>query len=86
MRYFFVLLGAAAAITLYTPVSSSAQGIGVDVPGIGVRIGDPDRPHYRERRREDREFRERVVHSGQNCRTVTIRRDDGTMRRTRRCD
>jgi hypothetical protein len=50
-----------------------------------VRIGEPgyrdyDRPRYRERR----EFREREVRRG--CRTVTIERDDGSMKRIRRCD
>jgi len=86
MKHLLILLSAAAMITVYAPASSNAQGVGIDVPGVGVRIGEPDRPRYRERRREDRELRERVVHSGQNCRSVTIRRDDGTVRRTRRCD
>ena len=86
MKHVFILLGAAAMIILYTPASSNAQGVGIDVPGIGVRVGDPDRPRYREHRREDREFRERQVRSGQRCRTVTIRRDDGMVRRARRCD
>jgi hypothetical protein len=89
MKNLLIVLSAAAAVTLYIPVSSSAQGIGVDVPGVGVRIGDPDRPRYREHRREDRErrgFREREVRSGQNCRTVTIQHDDGTVVRKRRCD
>jgi hypothetical protein len=86
MKNLFILLSAAIAITVYAPVPSSAQGVGVDVPGVGVRIGDPDRPRYREDRRDEREFREREVRRGQNCRTVTIQRDDGSVRRTRRCD
>ena len=86
MKHLFILLSAAATITFCASTPSSAQGVGLDVPGVGVRIGDPDRPRYRDRRREDREFRERQVRSGQNCRTVTIRRDDGTVRRARRCE
>lgn len=82
MKYVFILLGAAAMTILFTPASSNAQGVGIDVPGIGVRIGDPDHRRYH----EDREFRERQVRSGQRCRTVTIRRDDGMVRRARRCD
>ena len=86
MKNLLVLLSAAAAITLYAPAASNAQGIGIAVPGVGVQIGDPDRGNYRERRREDGNFRERDVRAGQNCRTVTIERDDGTVRRIRRCD
>jgi hypothetical protein len=64
-----------------------AQGVVVGVPGVGgVAIGDPDRPRYREREyRRDREYREREVR-GRECRTVTIERDDGSVRRIRRCD
>ena len=79
-----ILLSAAAAITFYAPASSSAQGIGIAVPGVGVQIGEPDRPRYRDYER--RGFREREVRSGQQCRTITIQRDDGSMRRIRRCD
>ena len=67
-----------------------AQGVVVGVPGVGgVQIGDPDRPRYREREyrrdREEHRYREREVR-GRGCRTVTIERDDGSMRRIRRCD
>ena len=86
MKKLLILLSAAASITLYAPAASNAQGIGIVVPGVGVQIGDPDRRNYREYRREDRGFREREVRGGQNCRTVTIERDDGTVRRIRRCD
>ncbi len=86
MTKLLILLSAAAMVTFYAPAPSNAQGIGIDVPGVGVRIGDPDRARYREHRREGGEFREREVRSGQNCRTVTVERDDGTVRRTRRCD
>jgi hypothetical protein len=85
MKKILILLSAAAAITFYAPASSNAQGIGIAVPGVGVRIGEPGRD-YSERRREERGFREREVRGGQNCRTVTIERDDGTVRRIRRCD
>jgi hypothetical protein len=85
MKKLLILLSAAAAITFYAPVASNAQGIGIAVPGVGVRIGEPGR-NYTEPRREDRGFREREVRAGQNCRTVTIERDDGTVKRIRRCD
>lgn len=92
MKKLLVLLSAAAAIAFYAPAPSNAQGIGIQLPGVGVRIGEPNRPHYREydgdRRvyRDRREFREREVRGGGGCRTVTIERDDGTVKRIRRCD
>ena len=86
MTKLLILLGLAAATTFYAPAPANAQGIGIEVPGVGVRIGEPDRPRYRERRRDDRVYREREVRGGQHCRTVTIERDDGTVRRIRRCD
>jgi hypothetical protein len=84
MKKLLILLSAAAAITLYAPAPSNAQGIGIAVPGVGIQIGEPDRPRYREYDR--RQLREREVRYGQGCRTVTIERDDGTVRRIRRCD
>ena len=34
-----------AALTSFAPATSFAQGIGIDLPGVGVRIGEPH-PHY----------------------------------------
>jgi hypothetical protein len=82
MRQLLILLGAAAMIVT-APVPSVAQGIGIEVPGVGVRIGEPNRPRYREYYRERRGFRERDVRGG--CRTVTITRDDGSAKRIRKC-
>ncbi len=89
MRPLLILLSAAAAVAFFAPTPSIAQGIGIDVPGVGVRIGEPNRPRYREysreRRglRERRGFREREVRAG--CRTVTIERSDGSVKRIRKC-
>jgi hypothetical protein len=82
MKRLLILLGAAVVI-FYAPVPSIAQGIGVEVPGVGVRIGEPNRPRYREYYRERRGFRERDARGG--CRTVTIERDDGSVKRIRKC-
>jgi hypothetical protein len=86
MQKWLILAAAAATLTSFAPASSMAQGVVVGVPGVGgVQIGEPDRPRYREREyRDDRRYREREVRGG--CRTVTIERDDGSMRRIRRCD
>lgn len=53
----------------------SAQGVVLDVPGVGVRIGD--RHHRHESRR---------AHRRDNCRTVTVRevrRNGDVVTRTR---
>jgi hypothetical protein len=84
MSKWFIMFTAAAAIGSFTPAPSMAQGVAVEVPGAGVRIGEPgyDRPRYRERR----EYREREVrYGGRGCRTVTVERDDGSVKRIRRC-
>jgi hypothetical protein len=86
MKKWLILAASVAALTSFAPASSMAQGVVVGVPGVGgVQIGEPDRPRYREREyRDDRRYREREVRGG--CRTVTIERDDGSVRRIRRCD
>jgi hypothetical protein len=82
MKWLFIVCGTAAVI-FYAPVPSIAQGVGIEVPGVGVRIGEPNRPRYREYYRERRGFREREVRG--TCRTVTIERDDGAVKRIRKC-
>ena len=78
MRTILLGLLAAAGISIATPVvPASAQGVIVDTPVGGVRVGR-DRDYY-ERRRYDR-------YGSRDCRNITIRRDDGSVRRIRRCD
>jgi hypothetical protein len=49
-------------------------GVGVVVPGTGIGIGvGPGGAGV-------------VVAPGSNCRTITVQRDDGSVRRIRRCD
>src|ERR1043165_869654 len=82
-----LLISAAALLTAAVVTPAFAQ-IAVDTPVGGVRIGEPGYRHYRDHDRpvirERRIYRERGVRL--NCRTVTIERDDGSMRRIRRCD
>jgi hypothetical protein len=90
MRKFLILLGGAAVLTTFAPAASFAQ-IGIDTPVGGVRIGEPGyRHHYRDYDgpvvRERRIYRDRDVRLRGDCRTVTISRDDGSMKRIRRCD
>jgi hypothetical protein len=78
---------AVAGFAIATPISitpASAQ-VAVDTPLGGVRVG-PERRYYHEYDRPayraygyDRGYRG-------ECRTVTIERDDGSVRRVRRCD
>ena len=76
---------AVAGFVIATPVSvapATAQ-VSVETPIGGVRVG-PERRYYRDYDRPayraygyDRGYR--------GCRTVTIERDDGSVRRVRRC-
>src|SRR3954447_20247822 len=74
---------AIAALAISNPASAQ---FAVDTPLGGVRVGperhyysDYDRPAYRAYGYD------RGYHRG-GCRTVTIERDDGSVRRIRRCD
>ena len=80
---------AVAGFAIATPISvapASAQ-FAVDTPIGGVRVG-PQRRYYRDYDRPgyrsygyDRRYRS----YDRGCRTVTIQRDDGSVRRIRRC-
>jgi hypothetical protein len=76
-------LGFVGAMAIAAPASSVAQGVYIG-PG-GVRI-DTGRPAYRER--YYRGHRGYAYERGRfrGCRTVTIERDDGSVRGVRRCD
>jgi hypothetical protein len=92
MRKLLVLAGVAATLS-FAPAPSFAQ-VGIDLPGVGVRIGEPH-PHYGYTHRSYDEprvyergpaYREREVYlRDRSCRTVTIERD-GVVKRIRRCD
>ena len=41
MQKWIIMLAGVAAISSYSPTPSLAQGIAVEVPGVGVRIGEP---------------------------------------------
>ena len=58
----------------YCGSSRGGGGVGVVVPGtgIGVGVGPGGGGMY--------------VAPGGNCRTITVQRDDGSVRRIRRCD
>jgi len=81
------IFAAAAACLIAVPATAgevrstdmSSQGVYIEGPGVGVRVG-PDRPRYREG------WRERQVRGGGGCKTVTVRETmpDGTrVKRTR---
>jgi hypothetical protein len=77
---------AVAGFAIATPISitpASAQ-VAVDTPLGGVRVG----PQPRYDRDYDRRYRAYGYDRGYRgeCRTVTIERDDGSVRRVRRCD
>jgi hypothetical protein len=43
MQKWITMLAAVAAMSSYTTTPSLAQGVAVEVPGVGVRIGEPPR-------------------------------------------
>jgi hypothetical protein len=87
---FVIAAAATAAMLSFAPAPSMAQGVEVGVPGVGVRIGEPGyhRDHWRDRdvRVEHRGWRDRDVRLGGSCKTVTITRDDGSVKQIRRCN
>jgi hypothetical protein len=90
MRALLIGLLTVAGIAIAMPVSvspTSAQGVTIETPVGGLRMGPErrfDRDYDRPRYGETTGFRERSYDRG--CRTITIRRDDGSVRQIRRCD
>ena len=75
-------VGFVGAIALASPAPTLAQGVYIGPGGVGLDTG---RPEWRERHYRDHDYAyERGRFGG--CRTVTIERDDGSVRRIRRCD
>jgi hypothetical protein len=81
-----VLIGLAAAATLFAAVPASAQGVRFNAPGVEVDVGSG--PRYHRERYRDREYRfrgERAYNRG-GCRTITVQRDNGYTKQVRKCD
>jgi hypothetical protein len=89
MRKLLIGLASLAAIAAVTP--ASAQGFYFGAPGVSVGVGAPvyrDRYNYdydRPRYRAYRDYDDSYAYAPRGCRTVTIQRDDGSVRRIRRC-
>ena len=92
MRAILIGLFSVAGIAIAAP--ASAQGLYLGAPGVEVGVGvsrsdrEHDGPRYRnhdyDRGRSTTGYSERTYDRG--CRTITIRSDDGSVRRIRRCD
>jgi hypothetical protein len=85
MRTILLGLLAVASIAIATPIAPASAQVIVDTPVGGVRVGrdrDYDRYRYSDRHRYSNRYRGYAS----DCRTITIRRDDGSVRRIRRCD
>ena len=87
MRKLLVGCAALAAVAVATP--ASAEGFYFGAPGVSVGVGAPvyrdhhygyDRPRYGAYRHYNS-----YAYAPRGCRTVTIQRDDGSVRRIRRC-
>jgi hypothetical protein len=84
MTKWLVLAAAAATITTFAPTPAAQAQIAIEVPGVGVRIGEPPRRDERER-----VYEERDVRGTPRCRTVTVTEDtpSGSRSRTKQeCD
>lgn len=83
MKHWLLIAATAAAFTSFAPAASQAQ-VAVEVPGVGVRIGEPPPP------RRDRVIEREVRGGGRDCQTksVTETAPDGTTRTVtrERCD
>jgi hypothetical protein len=86
-----LLLSAVAAAGVLVAAPAFAQGVYFQGPGVSVGVGRPhyDGPrHYRSYdydRPRHRSYYRDGYRSYAGCRTVTIQRDDGSVRRIRRC-
>jgi hypothetical protein len=89
MRAMLIGLTLATAAALAVPASTpaTAEGFHVDGPGVSVGVGVPRHRHY-DRHYYSERPRVRVYDSYArgSCRTVTVRHDDGRVRKIRRCD
>jgi hypothetical protein len=95
MRTLGIGLLALAGATIATP--ALAQSFYLGVPGVGVQVGDPyhnhyidnDAPRYRNYGYDDTRYQtyghRNNSYDRSGCRTITIQRDDGSVRRIRRC-
>ena len=86
-----LLIGALAIAGVAFAAPASAQGVYIGGPGVSIGVGAPvhRERHYEYDRPRHRVYRERHYDRsyarGGDCRTITIRRDDGSVRRIRRC-
>jgi hypothetical protein len=79
-----LLIGLVAAAALGAAAPASAQEFRFRAPGVDVDVGGGPR-HYREDRRYRRGPDRAYGYRSSGCRTVTIEREDGSVRRIRRC-
>lgn len=88
MRATLLAIAAATLLAGAMPASTaSAQGVTVEGPGVGVRIGEPRRfNRWHDEDRYGYRFRDRATVGGPGCRTVTVRErlPDGSMMVRRR--
>ena len=81
MRKFLIIAAAAGVLAVPAVAGAqstefSSQGVYLEGPGVGVRVGPDRRDHWRDRRH----WREREVRRD-GCKTVTVRetRPDGSV-------
>lgn len=79
MRASLLALAAVTILAAAAPASTaSAQGVRIEGPGVGVRVGEPG---YRDDYYGRRHYRDRATVGGPGCRSVTVRKrlPDGSV-------
>jgi hypothetical protein len=82
----YLLTGALVATGIAFVTPASAQGVRIDAPGVSVGVGT-DRHHHRHYDRRHHRDRDVYVYErrGPECKTITVERDDGSVKRIRKC-
>jgi hypothetical protein len=80
-----LLVGVVAVTGIAFGAPASAQGVSIDTPVGGVTVGR-DRGYYRYYdRRGYRAYGSDREYGRGECRTVTVERSDGSIKRIRKC-
>ena len=79
-----ILLTVLAGLAVATPALAQDVYVGAGRGGVGVGV-DVDGPRYHRGYRERDVYTSGYERSYERCRTTIIRRDDGSVKRIRRC-
>lgn len=84
MKATLIVVTALAGLALASPALAQDVYVGGRHGGIGVGV-DVDPGYHRSRRERDEVYTSGSDRSRGRCETTIVRRDDGSVRKTRRC-